>query len=104
MSQRNDLTGLIDEWDFYKGFGTWSETYWHLRFQAHIIPSLQKNHGKDSIVKVSTIRLLQPIRMLKNYLPTVNMKDGYLKKEWKIDAIYVGEDRKVPHPGPRQGR
>ncbi len=36
------------------------------RFQAYIIPSLQKNHGKDSVEKVSTIRLLQPIRMLKN--------------------------------------
>ena len=61
------------------------------RFQAHIVPSLQKNHGKDSIEKVSTIRLLQPIRVLKNYLPTVNMKDGYLKKEWRVDAVYVGE-------------
>ena len=74
------------------------------RFQAHIVPSLQKNHGKDSIVKVSTIRLLQPIRMLKNYLPTVNMKDGYLKPEWRHESIYVGEDRKVQHPGARQGR
>ena len=74
------------------------------RFQAHIIPSLQKNHGKDSIVEVSTIRLLQPIRMLKNYLPTVNMKDGYLKPEWRHESIYVGEDRKVHPPGARQGR
>jgi DNA-binding Lrp family transcriptional regulator len=68
------------------------------RFQAHIVPSLQKNHGKDSIEKVSTIRLLQPIRMLKNYLPTVNMKNGRLKKEWHFDAIYTGEERKV-RPG-----
>jgi len=64
------------------------------RFQAYIIPSLQKNHGKDSIEKVSTIRLLQPIRLMKNYLPTVNMKAGFLKKEWRNDSIYVGEDRK----------
>jgi len=64
------------------------------RFQAYIIPSLQKNHGKDSIEEISTIRLLQPIRMLKNYLPLVNMKDGRLKREWHLDSIYVGEDKK----------
>jgi len=61
------------------------------KFQAHIIPSLKKNHGERSIEQVSTIRLLQPIRMLKNYLPSVNMQDGYLKKEWKLDSIYVGD-------------
>ncbi len=71
------------------------------RFQAHIVPSLQKNHGKDSIEKVSTIRLLKPIRMLKNYLPSVNMKDGHLKKEWKLDSIYIGEERKEPESGNR---
>ncbi len=60
------------------------------KFQAYIIPSLKKNHGKDSIENVSTIRLLRPIRMLKNYLPAVNMKDGYLKKEWRLESIYVG--------------
>ena len=59
------------------------------RFQAYIIPSLQKNHGKDSIEEVSSLRLLQPIRMLKNYLPLVNMKDGRLKPEWGLDSIYV---------------
>jgi len=63
------------------------------RFQAYIIPSLQKNHGKDSVEKVSTIRLLQPIRTLKNYLPLVNMKDGRLKKEWRLDSIYVGNGK-----------
>src|ERR1041385_5856789 len=65
------------------------------RFQAYIIPSLQKNHGKDSIEKVSTIRLLHPIRMLKNYLPLVNMKGGYLRKEWGLESIFIGEDAEV---------
>lgn len=73
------------------------------RFQAYIIPSLQKNHGKDSIEKVSTIRLLQPIRMLKNYLPTVNMKDGRLKKEWRHDSIYIGEVKERPKEKGRSG-
>ena len=63
------------------------------RFQAYIVPSLQKNHGKDSIEEISTIRLLQPIRMLKNYLPLVNMKSGRLKKEWGLDAIYIGGEK-----------
>ncbi len=44
-------------------------------------------------IEVSTIRLLQPIRMLKNYLPLVNMKDGRLKKEWRLESIYVGNGK-----------
>jgi len=63
------------------------------RFQAHIVPSLQKNHGKDSIEEIRTIRLLQPIRMLRNYLPLVNMKDGRLKKEWHLESISVSDGK-----------
>jgi len=59
--------------------------------QAHLIPSLQKNHGEDSIEEVRTIRVLSPIRMLRNYILPVNVKAGYVKPEWSDDAIYVGE-------------
>ena len=58
--------------------------------QGQIIPSLQKNHGMDSIVELRTLRLLDPIRREHNYLPMVNMEDGFLKKEWPDEAIFVG--------------
>jgi DNA-binding Lrp family transcriptional regulator len=56
-----------------------------------IIPSLRRNHGQDSIEEVQTVRMLAPVRMLRNYLLPVNMKNGYLVKDWPDDAIYAGK-------------
>lgn len=59
--------------------------------QGQLIPSLLRNHGENSIEEVQTIRVLAPIRVLRNYLPAVNMENGYLKKDWPDEAIYVGK-------------
>jgi DNA-binding Lrp family transcriptional regulator len=59
------------------------------RFQEEIVPSLKKNHGDDSIEEVSTIRLLSRVRLLRNYLPEVNMQNGRMKPDWSADAIFV---------------
>ena len=59
--------------------------------QEKLIPSLLRNHGEGSITEVSTIRLLKPVRIMRNYLPFVNMQDGYIRKDWPDDAIYVGK-------------
>jgi DNA-binding Lrp family transcriptional regulator len=59
--------------------------------QEKLIPSLLRNHGEGSIVEVSTIRLLKPVRVMRNYLPFVNMQDGYIRKDWPDEAIYVGK-------------
>lgn len=58
--------------------------------QEDLIPSLLANHGANSIEKVSTMRLLLPVRYMRNYLPFVNMKAGYIRSDWPDDAIYVG--------------
>ena len=58
--------------------------------QAKIIPSLRKNHGADSIEEIRTIRVLAPIRIMRNYIPMVNMHEGVLKEAWPDDAIFVG--------------
>lgn len=57
-------------------------------FNSRIVPSLQKNHGRDSIVNVSTIRLGPSIRLFHNYIPMVNMKKGFLKDSWRNEAIF----------------
>jgi DNA-binding Lrp family transcriptional regulator len=57
--------------------------------QGKIIPSLQKNHGVDSIVELRTIRLLDPIRREHNYLPLVNMEHGFIRKDWPDAAIFT---------------
>jgi len=59
------------------------------RFQEEIVPSLKKNHGDDSIEEVSTIRLLSRVRLLRNYLPEVNMQHGRMRPDWSDDAIFV---------------
>jgi len=57
--------------------------------QEQLIPSLLRNHGEDSIEQVNTIRVLAPVRTVRNYIQPVNMKDGYIKKDWPDEAIYV---------------
>ncbi len=58
--------------------------------QEQLIPSLLRNHGENSIEAVNTIRVLAPVRTVRNYIQPVNMKDGYIKKDWPDEAIYVG--------------
>ncbi len=58
--------------------------------QGKIIPSLKKNHGRDSIMELRTIRLLGSIRREHNYLPMVNMEKGVLSAEWPDEAIFLG--------------
>lgn len=62
--------------------------------QEQLIPSLLKNHGPNSIEQVQTIRVLAPVRVMRNYVLPVNMESGYIKKDWPDEAIYVG--RPVP--------
>lgn len=59
------------------------------RVHGEIVPSLRKNHGQDAIEDIQTIRLLSPIRMLRNYLPDVNMRNGVMKPDWSSGAIFV---------------
>ena len=62
----------------------------NIAFNSKIVPALEKNHGKDCIFQVQTIRLGRRIRLFHNYLPMVNMSRGYIKNSWSDDAIFVG--------------
>ena len=59
--------------------------------QEKLVPSLLRNHGENSIEEISTIRMLSPVRVMRNYLPFVNMEHGYIRKDWPDEAIYVGK-------------
>jgi DNA-binding Lrp family transcriptional regulator len=61
------------------------------RAHEELMPNLMRNHGPDSIEEISTVRMLLPVRVMRNYLPIVNMKDGLMKADWPDDAIYVGK-------------
>jgi DNA-binding Lrp family transcriptional regulator len=58
--------------------------------QEKLIPSLLRNHGADSIEEVSTVRILSPVRAMRNYVLPVNMHEGFIRSDWPDDAIYVG--------------
>ncbi|HZC58905.1 MAG TPA: AsnC family protein [Chthoniobacterales bacterium] len=60
------------------------------RMHEELIPTLLENHGKDLIEEISTMRILSPVRVMRNYLPLVNMRNGLMKPEWPDEAIYVG--------------
>src|SRR4051812_13132569 len=59
--------------------------------QERLIPSLLRNHGEGSIEEVNTVRILSPVRVMRNYVLPVNMESGYIRKDWPDDAIYVGK-------------
>ncbi|MFQ6134946.1 MAG: winged helix-turn-helix transcriptional regulator [Nitrososphaerales archaeon] len=57
------------------------------KFNEIMVPSLEKNHGKESIIEITTIRLGKPIRLFHNYLPMVNMVKGKINVIWADEAI-----------------
>lgn len=58
-------------------------------FNEIIIPSLEKNHGKGSIIEVKTIRIGKQIRLFHNYLKMVNVDKGKIKDKWNDSSIFV---------------
>jgi DNA-binding Lrp family transcriptional regulator len=59
------------------------------KFNGVMVPSLEKNHGKDSIDEIKTIRLSKPIRLFHNYLFFNNLVRGKMSASWPVDAIFV---------------
>ena len=66
-----------------------SDTEISENFNGKILPAMLKNHGEDSIVGISTIRLSDSIRFFHNYLPFINTKHGKIVHDWPLDSIYV---------------
>ncbi len=58
-------------------------------FNGKILPLMLKNHGEDSIIGITTIRLSDNIRIFHNYLPFINMKHGKLMPDWHLESIYL---------------
>ena len=57
-------------------------------FNGKILPQMLKNHGADSVIEITTLRLNDTIRLFHNYLPSINMKDGKLKRNNLLESIY----------------
>ena len=60
------------------------------RLHGEILPTLDGKHGPDAVEDLSALQLIVPLRILRNYLPDVNMVDGRMREDWGLDAIFVG--------------
>ena len=55
----------------------------------NIVPVLLTNHGRQSIREISSMRVLQNIRILRNYFPGLNLEHGIIKEKWPRSRIFV---------------
>ena len=58
-------------------------------FNSIILPSLEKNHGKNCFEDVESIQILKEIRYFHNYVPMLNMEKGFIKKDWHKGSIFI---------------
>lgn len=67
-------------------------------FNGIIIPFFQEHFGGGAIKEVTTINISKPIRLHHNYLPSINMEKGKIKKGWSDEWIFAGKilEREVP--------
>ncbi len=60
------------------------------KFQEQIVPALEERHKKPGIIdEVSTMRLIHPIRVMRNYILPLNMEHGMLRDDWSDDSIVI---------------
>lgn len=55
----------------------------------NIVPVLLSNHGRHSIREISSMRVLQNIRVQRNYFPGLNIKNGIMDEKWPRSRIFV---------------
>ena len=60
-------------------------------FNTHVVQELQKRYGPKAIDEIFTARITMPLRLHHNYLPTINMERGRIKKSWADNLIFVDE-------------
>tara|TARA_B100000315_G_C14513641_1_gene558177 strand:- start:320 stop:919 length:600 start_codon:yes stop_codon:yes gene_type:complete len=60
-------------------------------FNEKIIPFLRDKFGKDCVVRVETVPLNRLVRVHHNYMPSTNMENGIIKKDWSDGLIFVNE-------------
>jgi len=60
-------------------------------FNGKIVPFLKEKLGEDCIEEVITTNLDKLVRVHHNYLPSMNMEKGKIKKNWPDSQIFVDE-------------
>lgn len=58
-------------------------------FNGKILPHLKEKLGDDCIKEIITTKISNTIRRHHNYLPSINMENGIIKKDWPDDWIFI---------------
>lgn len=58
-------------------------------FNGKILPHLKEKLGDDCIREIITTKISNTIRRHHNYLPSINMESGIIKKDWPDDWIFI---------------
>ena len=58
-------------------------------FNGKIIPHLKEKLGTDCIKEITTTKISNTLRRHHNYLPSINMENGIIQKDWPDDWIFV---------------
>jgi len=60
-------------------------------FSGKIIPHLREKLGNDCVKEITTTKISNTIRRHHNYLPSINMENGVMKKDWPDEWIFVDQ-------------
>lgn len=58
-------------------------------FNGKILPHLKEKLGNDCIREIITTKISNTLRRHHNYLPSINMENGIIKKDWPDDWVFV---------------
>ena len=64
-------------------------------FNEKLVPYFEKRFGKNCIEEITTMRVTNTLRRHHNYVPSMNMENGMMKKDWPDEYIFVDEEEKV---------
>ena len=60
-------------------------------FSANLIPHLKSKLGEDCVQEIVTTKITNVMRVHHNYLPSLNMENGIIKKDWPDEYIFVNK-------------
>jgi DNA-binding Lrp family transcriptional regulator len=55
-----------------------------------VVAQMRAFFGPDAVVDTRSVSVFSPIRLMHNYLPMQNLKNGIIKPEWPDSSIFVG--------------
>ncbi|SRR3989338_7774259 len=60
-------------------------------YNAEVVPELEQMLGPGCIKRCVNLPLSRTVRMLKNYLPDRNMRNGKIREDWPLDGIFIDD-------------